>query len=205
MIADELDDVLDTFASCFPEVSDWLAKQTVETAKQWRESLGRLDYHAAKDAIAAFHRGDLKFPASWSQWPAEIARQSRKQPKSTYRPQRYIGGEPVVSCLVCQDTGVVFCWHPKSMRAMSDKLRNTEGTAKFGQRGTMYTCSVRCPCEAGTANYPSISVVYNEQQWVKCDGLKDAASIERLEQFIADKIDVRNHPRFDTKLADWNR
>ena len=50
MIADELDQLLDAFTVYFPEVSVWLDKQTDDTVKAWRDSLGRLRFDAAMEA-----------------------------------------------------------------------------------------------------------------------------------------------------------
>lgn len=193
MIADELDELLDAFMGYFPEVADWLVKHPDAVAK-WRESLSLLDFRSAMDSLAGFHRGDLKPPTSWGLWPAEIARQTKRQAVNTVRPYRVIDGHDVYSCLACRDSGMVLCWHPKSMRAMSNKLRGKDGEPHFGQRGTLYTCTVRCYCEAGTQRYPSERLIYSERDWVTCDGLKDAASIERLERFIAAKSNI--HPRY---------
>jgi hypothetical protein len=205
LIADELDNFLDAFVGYFPAVGTWLDKQTDLTVKAWRDSLQGIRYQAALDALASIHRGDVKPPASWDLWPAEIARQSRRTGVSTVRSFRTIDGHDVYSCLACRDTGAVCCWHPVSMRAMSNKLRGKEGQPQFGQRKTLYSCSIRCYCEEGTRRYPSWSLTYNEREWVKCDGLKDAASIERLEQFIAAKCDVRNNPAYEPAFESWSQ
>lgn len=201
MIADELDEFLDAFASYFPEVTAWLDKQSDRTIKTWRESLGSLDYQAALEALAGFHRGDLKPPPSWGLWPAAIGQQSKRTPATTVRPHRTIDGHDVYRCLLCKDSGAVLCWHPISMRAMSNKLRGLENAPHFGDRRTLYTCSIQCWCDEGRKRYPQWSPMFNDKQWVPCEEVKDRASIERLEQFIAAKRNIENHPHYHNEFA----
>jgi len=205
MIADELDEFLDTFSAYFPEVDTWLAKQSDKTVATWRDSLSALHFQSAMEALKGFHRGDFKPPPSWGLWPAAIGQQSKRTATTTVRAYRVIDGHNVYRCLLCKDSGAVLCWHPVAMRAMSNKIRGLEGQKQFGERGTLYACSIRCYCEEGTQRYREWKPTFNEGEWVPCDGLKDAASIERLKKFIAAKRQIENHPNYEHAFDEWSR
>ncbi len=137
-------------ASCFTGIHTWLAKIPVVATEEglcragvleaWCRTLAHVDADAAKEATDALFLGTEDEPKAYDRHPATIVRIARAhtKPISSDIVPRMVDDEWAYNCLQCHDTGIISCWHPKSMYAMRD------GT--FGQAFTAYSCTTACTC-----------------------------------------------------------
>lgn len=72
----------------------------------------------------------------WLPKVAELRRIANELPE--HKPRRFIGGEEVFDCGLCEDGGTVVVWHPYTVRAIRD-----------GRGASYMTCAVACTCQAG--------------------------------------------------------
>lgn len=189
MTTDEVDIFMEMFGEYFPDVAEWLRKQPGATITRWQEVFMCLDFSAAKASLPGFLKGDRDWPSSWGRWPVEISKACRQaQAFTTYKPVTYVDGQLTFRCWECQDSGWHFCWHPVSVRAMVVSVLELQTDEHpFGGPQTRYTCSVRCPCEAGE-QWRHIAPVYSEREWVHCEGITHQPSIEALEAFVRKRL-----------------
>lgn len=74
--------------------------------------------------------------SNWMPKVAELRRFANELPEAKQR--KFVNGEEVFDCPLCEDAGTVAVWHPDTMRA----IRN-------GKDAKYETCAVACTCQSG--------------------------------------------------------
>jgi hypothetical protein len=86
------------------------------------------------------------------------SRGERHREKNADRLRRIIDGHETVACSLCNDEGVRFCVHPRSIEdfqrgRLRHKVHRPDGSMP------LYTCSRACVCEAGRKFVPTMGVI----------------------------------------------
>ena len=147
MTKDEFREWLRHHRNAFTRLADQFAKlgdgQTA-TVDAWYNVLAYVELDDAKAATDAMLSGKVQLPKYLDlddhprivkRAAAEISRRAGR----TVDRAIYVDGEKTVRCVLCNDMGVVSCWHPMSVRAAI--------TGTLGEQFTVYSCAYRCPCD----------------------------------------------------------
>lgn len=155
--------------TCYPRIDVWLGRLKGEydskaVLRNWYKALQDVELEYAIAATDAMFRGDFEEPREWDQHPRAIRKAAHADAagrrSSVDAEPQYIGGTRVYRCQHCLDLGLRIVWHPKSMQAIRD------GT--FGGSFTVYSCSVRCTCQAAN-KYRWLRHEFDEQKMVPCE------------------------------------
>jgi len=200
MTRDEFNDFWGHHVRNFPGVNGWLTRNmpTKElqagTFESWATILDRTDLVDANAASDAMARGDAEKPNAYDDHPAAIVRIARKVKvkREGEQPQRrhYADGQETVRCVKCDDDGLVIVWDRVAMAAAK------EGT--LGNRKTLYSCAVRCTCDAAE-KWRWMQAVYNPSRMcpVGIKGIGDREEQEKLVAFMGGMKPVGHEQAFD--------
>ncbi len=162
MTQDEFAVWLDNHQAHFPGVGTWLGK-FAQTEKEailgvWFKHLWTCEPADCTEATTTLYAQGGRGPV-YERHPQAIRSIVRKQELARIADEikpRYVDGEQVFGCLLCQDDGLLRCWHPKTVAAVID------GT--IGDNFTLYTSAVACSCAAGDLVAKSIPR-YTPERW----------------------------------------
>ena len=199
MTRDEFDDWWDHHASNFASLHGWLARNVPADGRKgffdaWARILWHTDLEDAKAASDVMARGDEERPQGTDGHPAAIVRIARrlKTDRQRTQPQRrhYADGEETVLCLKCGDDGLVIVWDRVAMAAAK------EGT--LGNLKTLYSCAVRCTCDAGE-KWRWMQAVYNPSRMcpVGIKGIGDREEQAKLVAFMGGLKPAGHEQAFD--------
>ncbi len=147
MTRDEFDDWYDKHAAHFPGLLTWMGKfskdRQAAISGVWFEHLKACEQADCLEATTALFEQAGRAPV-YERHPQAIRgiiRDKESARATEDRQPRYVDGEQVFECLLCEDGGWVRCWHPKTVAATA------AGT--LGEPFTVYTCAVPCNCQTG--------------------------------------------------------
>ncbi len=136
MDASEFGEWLTHHKAAYPGLARWLAQHDGQMVV-WAKILAKTDLAAAKRATDDLVASDAQ-PRGYGEHPRHIKRLAYDQ--APQRDTRYIDGQQVVSCVRCQDSGLLSVISPGSLSAIWQDDR------AHGLRW----CVVACDCDAGT-------------------------------------------------------
>jgi hypothetical protein len=163
MTRDEFDQWMEEHTAHFPGVATWLAKfgevQERAVLRVWFQHLKASDLQdTLRATVQLFDQGG-RSPV-YERHPQAIRSIVREielaRTAESLKP-RFIDGEQVYNCLLCEDDGRVSCWSRKSMEAAAD------GT--LGEPFTHYSCAVACSCVAGDYHVRFMAR-YDPKRWL---------------------------------------
>jgi hypothetical protein len=207
MTFDEFNEWFSYHASCFVSMQSWLDKvtkgegapSTRDIKRRWLSVLQNIELADAKKASDKMLSGEEEEPnyrgsSNFSKHPAavrRIAQRLRGDRDPARRRERFVDGERVYSCLRCRDDGVVWCWHPESMRAAK------KGT--LGQPFTVCSCAVRCTCREGDLNAKNLPCVFDEKMWLPVERM----DLQRERQSLVDFVSAIKPPNYEPAFSDY--
>lgn len=162
MTRDEFDDWYDQHAAHFPGLLTWMGKfskdRQAAISGVWHKHLATCELDDCLKATESLYAQGGRAPV-YERHPQAIRSIVRKLELARIGEElepRFVEGERVFGCLLCEDDGLVRCWHPKTVAAAAD------GT--LGEPFTMYACTVACSCAAGDRVAKSIPR-YSPERW----------------------------------------
>lgn len=147
MTRDEFDNWLEKHVAHFPGVGTWLGK-FAEPEKEailgvWFKHFGPCEQADCLWATTSLFSQGGRAP-HYERHPQAIRAIVREKDAARARAQptaRFVDGEQIFKCVLCNDYGMLQCWHPRTVAAAAD------GT--LGDPFTVYTCALACSCSAG--------------------------------------------------------
>lgn len=167
----------------FPQTAEWMAgrRDVAATRSAWQRALIDVELTDCRQATEAFLRGEEEPPKTPQDWPRFIRRVAlrlagqRRRDRDRHR--HSFDGEETFGCLMCQDTGLVTVWHPKSMQAARDGKLAPEGNVP------RYSAVVRCGCPEGDKRHLLCPVKYDPSKtplWHPNHADDNLAELERV-------------------------
>lgn len=183
--------------AAFPGVAAWLEDKVPpelqpETLQQWRRAVASISLEEAKAATDKLFT-ETKRPY-YENHPAVIAAMARRdrtsQPEAVKR-RKFVDGQEVFDCRLCEDNGYLVCWHPQAI-AYYRRTGNLEG---FAGR----TCAKACVCVEGD-KYERQFGRYDPRFWVIAKSGVESEQLRQLADFLSDykpPKPVNYEPAFD--------
>jgi len=186
MTNSEFQDWLAFHRATFTGFSAWLAKlpeksesepTRYEVLRSWYFVLRPcelVDCRAATEAMAA---GKIEEPRGYDRHKTVVRQHADKLAAERRRraPPRqvYYDGEQAVKCLMCNDTGLIWIYHPETTQAALH--------GRLDAKATIYGSSARCDCEAGQGYHINRFPAYSPDLFAKLTpGLPKDAMREAL-------------------------
>lgn len=199
---------------------DWLSRGRKEEDQRtllatWASLLGDVTLDDAKDGLHAIIKGDIDKPA-YGDLPATIRRFARQNAAKRSRgggSRRTIDGHELLDCPLCEDTGFVTCYHPKSIREYVTKRTDAFKVVPIrggGERRIMpmlMTCAVPCQCNMGSTKQQPNGSVYDETRWIRKTVIPIEEQIAELITGTDERLQasLESRPNYSPSLAEWNR
>ena len=141
MNQDEFISWADYHGKLFSGFAKWYAEQDREAVKAWERGLERLSLDAAKQASEEMLHGDLEEPRGYTKHLQSIRRRAyeidRDNRPAEQGPQ-FIDGQRVYSCRLCNDSGIVYIYHPMTVEAVMNGTFDDDTIIRF--------CDAGCTC-----------------------------------------------------------
>lgn len=221
MTPSEFDQWKTYHANCVGGFAEWLAKgrteaQQREVLRLWYEALADVSLDDAKHASMAIMRGDLDVTA-FGHHPkairgfAKTARSGRIK-----RERKFVDGQEVFRCPLCQDGGLVACYHPI---AIKEVIRNrlecveTVPARKTDSRGTtrrhmpkLLTCAYACTCDEGGDRRDRGHTAYDAQRCIRVTAHTHELQIEELFREVDRRVaaGVKNRENYTPSFEAFN-
>ncbi len=223
MNAIEFDDWFVFHAARFTGLHSWLSKLPAnpppgmpgrkDVLDAWREALANVGLADAKRATERLFAGEEEKPASYDDHPRAIVRIAGRLHAEHYGSRRrYVDGQETYDCPLCEDEGVVWCWHPDAIKAVAG-LTNANTGSPHALIAPYKTC-VCCTCRRGDAQArgfrprdPGSVQRYDEARCLRVGktasgypaGLDDPEERRRIEEFVAgfQRARVKSMPNYE--------
>ncbi len=141
-----------TWLGKIPKTADPGMPNQLDVTTAWYRQLASLDVAVAIAASDELAGSPEQFqPRSFDRHPAAIfaiAKRLRRDSEPQHQGPRYVDGRETFRCAVCQDTGAVVVWHPRTIAA----VRASTFEWKYA-----YETAVPCSCDAARGT-----------GWMKC-------------------------------------
>lgn len=200
----EFNDWLRHHSASFPSFAQWLHKQPNrgDIKQVWERIMSDVSLSEAMKATDAMACGDVEPPRGFGDHVRAVRLLAKGYSARRTKPtRRNIDGQPTYACKDCEDSGVLYVFHPKSMREQETGELKRDYMTHIGR-----ALPVKCDCEAGKALKAEMPPSINRKTMVPMVGSIDSM-FDALKKFIDawKQQRVESKPTFSPSLAEWSR
>lgn len=201
MTHDEFKRWVATHVAAFPGILEWGKRvgNWSDVKASWERVLSDVAFDDAARITDLWSKGDLESPKGFGDH-ARAVRLAAKgfSSKRVKQTRRTIDGTPTYACKDCEDSGVLYVFHPAAMREQEQGILERSYIVQIKR-----ALPVKCDCDAGMALKAEMPPRINRKTMVPMVGSVDAM-FDRLAEFIDDwkQRRLENAPNYSPELAE---